>query len=300
MGTPEIAVPSLELLNQEFGVTAIITVPDKPKGRGLQLIPSAIKIRAIELGLPVLQPENLKDESFISELSSYNPDIIVVVAFRILPVAVYSLAKLGTFNIHASLLPKYRGAAPINWAIINGEKETGMTSFLLQEKVDTGDILLQRKIQIPDWYTAGDLHDAMMPIAAELCIETCNLLLKGNYQTILQDNSLATPAPKLFRENCKIDWNKDAETVKNFIHGTSPFPGAWTLLNGSSLKILQAKLSNNRKLPIGTYRIEADSFYAGCRDYAIELIEIQPASKKVMQASEFSRGWRGATTGEFI
>lgn len=300
MGTPEFSVPSLERINEEFGVRAVVTVPDKPQGRGQKLQPSPVKLKAIELKIPVLQPESLKDENFIKELQSYEPDIIVVIAFKILPAAVYKSAKIASFNVHASLLPKYRGAAPINWAIINGEKITGLTTFILQDKVDTGDMLLQRKINIPENATAGDLYNLMMPLAADLAVETCQLLISGNYTPIKQDDSLASPAPKIFPEQCKIDWNQDAKKLKNFIHGVSPDPGAWTIFDGKRLKILRCIASEMKNDEAGTFAIVENKFLINCSSGSINIIELQIEGKKVMNIKDFLNGYRGDKQGRLL
>lgn len=300
MGTPEFAVPVLEKLHQELGVKAVVTVPDKPKGRGRKLSPSAVKIKALELGLPILQPEKLKDENFREELALFEPDIIVVVAFRILPPMIFNLSKIATFNIHASLLPKYRGAAPINWAIINGEKKTGLTTFLIEEKVDTGNILLQDEFEIPENFTAGDLHDFMMPRAARIAVTTCNMLLSSDYVLKKQVDDGATPAPKIFPADAYIDWSKPALQVKNFIHGFSPFPGARTNWNGKLLKILRAKVSSlDRKLVPGEYVIDGKGFFVACADGNIEITELQQEGKKPTDIKSFLNGYRGEKTGKF-
>jgi methionyl-tRNA formyltransferase len=299
MGTPEFAVPSLRAIHQHFGVSAVVTVPDKPQGRGLQLTPSAVKIAAVELGLPVLQPESLKSESFRSEVATFKPDIIVVIAFRILPSAIYTLASLGAFNIHGSLLPKYRGAAPINWAIINGENESGVTSFLLNDKVDTGKILLKRSCEISDTMTAGELYAELMPLAAELAVETCSLLLEGNAVPIPQDDTIATPAPKIFRENCSIDWSKPTREVRNFIRGVNPAPIAWTMWENKRLKIYTAEL-HHKKLASAEWKIENGEFLVGCGDsQCVRLIEIQQEGKPKMNIDVFLRGYRGDKYGNF-
>ncbi len=297
MGTPEFAIPALERLHSEFVVECVVTIPDKPRGRGQVLVPSAIKLKALELSLPVLQPESMKDENFLRELSEYNPDIIVVIAFRILPPSVFKLAKLGTFNIHASLLPKYRGAAPINWAIINGEKQTGLTSFLLEEKVDTGKIILQNSIDIPEGATAGDLHDLLMPMAAALAVDTCRLIIEGKYSPIIQDNTLATPAPKLFREQCKINWEQDAEKLRNFINGVSPIPGAWFDWDGKRYKVLRVNYSAQDLGPPGSFFIENNKLNVYCDKGIITILEIQPQDKKPMMIEDFLRGYRGEISG---
>lgn len=299
MGTPEFAVPTLVNLNERYGVKVVVTVPDKPQGRGKKVLPSEVKNKAVELGIPVLQPERLKDENFINELKDYTPDIIVVLAFRILPEEVFSISKIATFNIHASLLPKYRGAAPINWAIINGEKTTGLTSFILEKKVDTGNILLQKTIDIPDGATAGDLHDLMMPEAAQMAIDTCNLLLTGDYKLMKQDDNLATPAPKIFPDLCKINWNQHAEVIRNFIHGLSPFPGAWTIWNGVRLKILRVEFSCCGKSESGRFSIMDVAMNVQCEKGIISLQEIQLPGKRPMRIQEFLRGYRGEKFGKF-
>lgn len=299
MGTPEFAVPTLEAVHKEYGLKAVVTVPDKPQGRGLKLVPSPVKAKGLELGLPVHQPESMKEEDFIRQISEYEPDIMIVVAFRILPASLYKLSKIGTFNIHASLLPKYRGAAPINWAIINGERETGLTSFLLQDKVDTGDILLQRTIRIPEDSTAGELYELLMKESPVFALETCELLFSGNYHTTNQDNTMATPAPKIFREQCKINWLEDSKKIRDFIHGVSPIPGAWTLWNGKILKILKAELSlSGGKNPV-TYLIEHNKMIVECGKGCVSLLEIQPEGKKAMKTEEFLKGFRGEMTGKF-
>jgi len=297
MGTPEFAVPALEKLHKEFGIKCVVTVPDKPRGRGQALVPSAIKQKAVELSLPVLQPESLKDENFIKEISVFNPDIIVVIAFRILPPAVFNLAKLGAFNIHASLLPKYRGAAPINWAIINGEKQTGLTSFLLEEKVDTGKIILQNSIEIPEGATAGDLHDLLMPMTADIAVDTCRLIIEGNYKPIIQDNSQATPAPKLFREQCQISWSQNVEKLRNFINGVSPIPGAWFDWDGKRYKVLRVDYSEHGSDSPGSFFIGNAHLNVYCDKGFITILEIQPQDKKPMKIEDFLRGYRGELSG---
>lgn len=299
MGTPEFAVPALEALNQKYAVRLVVTVPDKPQGRGLKIIPPDVKKKALELGIPVIQPDSLKSEDFINELNSIEPDIIVVIAFKILPEEVYSLAKKGAFNIHASLLPAYRGAAPINWAIINGEKKTGLTSFLLEKQVDTGSIILTREFEIPEGFTAGDLHDALKPIAAELAVETCDLLLSGNYILKPQDNSKVTKAPKLFPENCKIDWSLPAKKVRNFIHGTSPIPGAWTIWDGKRLKIFRATVTDYKEGIAGFFVIEDSKFLVFCGEDAIIIDELQLEGKKTMKTIDFLNGYKGDNQGFF-
>lgn len=298
MGTPEFAVPALESIHGQYGVRAVVTVPDKPKGRGLKLLPSEVKSKALELGIPVLQPESLKDPEFISQLESIKPDIIVVIAFRILPSAVYNLAKIATFNIHGSLLPKYRGAAPINWAVINGEKETGLTAFKLAEKVDTGSVIDTVSTSITPEKTFGDLYGELKCLSVELALRTCGKLLSGDYELRPQDDSLASPAPKLFPENCLINWNQSNDSVRNFVHGTSPIPGARCSWNGKLLKVFRAECSNKEFGQPGDFQINNEGFFVRCASGSLKLIEIQPEGKKSMPTVDYLRGYRGETNGK--
>lgn len=299
MGTPDFAVPTLVALHEKYTVKAVVTIPDKPKGRGKKMMPSAVKVKAEELGIPVMQPVALKDEAFIEELKSYEPDIMAVLAFRILPEAVYSISKIATFNIHGSLLPKYRGAAPINHAILNGDKVSGLTSFVLERKVDTGQILIKSPVEIPDGFTAGDLHDMLMPVAAKLGVDTCEMLLAENYTLLPQNDSEATPAPKVFRENCGIDWNADAVIVRNFIHSVSPMPAAWTDWDGQRLKIMRVECIATGTGNPGEFVIDDGKFIVSCGSGALSLTEIQTQGKKRMKTIDFLRGYRGDTKGSF-
>jgi len=299
MGTPEFAVPALVALHEKYTVRAVVTIPDKPKGRGKKLAASAVKEKAQELGIPVLQPELLKDQAFIDALKSYEPDIMAVLAFRILPESVYSISKIAAFNIHGSLLPKYRGAAPINHAILNGDKVSGLTSFVLEKQVDTGQILIKSPVDIPDGSTAGDLHDMLMPVAAQLGLDTCELLLSGDYTLLPQDDTEATAAPKVFRENCGINWNAPAEQVRNFIHSVSPSPAAWTLWEGQRLKIMRVDFVADGSAPRGEFKIEDGQFVVQCGKGSVSLIEIQVQGKKKMKTVDFLRGYRGDTSGKF-
>ncbi|MGZ4103379.1 MAG: methionyl-tRNA formyltransferase, partial [Bacteroidia bacterium] len=237
MGTPEFAVASLKILvENKFDVVAVVTAPDKPAGRGQQIQQSAVKEFAVAHNLKVLQPTNLKDENFLNELKSLRPDVQIVVAFRMLPESVWNLPPLGTYNIHASLLPNYRGAAPINWAIINGEKETGVTSFKLKHEIDTGSILMQEKVAVPDEMNVGELYEILMRTGAQLLLRSVKKIEEGNVELIEQNKLLkagevAKHAPKLFKDNCKIDWSKEGRSIYNLIRGLSPYPAAWTELN---------------------------------------------------------------------
>jgi len=293
MGTPEFAVPSLDILVKNgFNVACVVTVPDKPQGRGLKLSQSEVKKYALEHNLPILQPEKLKDEKFIKYLEELSPDIIVVVAFRILPREVYSLAKLGAFNLHASLLPKYRGAAPINWAIINGETKTGVTTFFLDDKVDTGNIIFQEEVDINSDETAGDLHDKLMQIGANLVLKTVHAILNNNAPRIQQSDLKATPAPKIFKEHCKIDWNNPMEKIHNLIRGLSPYPAAFTTYKGKIIKIYKSEKTNTKVdlLPGSVLVIKEDLFVA-CNDSYLKIIELQLEGKKRLKTEEFLRGF---------
>lgn len=297
MGTPEFSVPTLQALHEHFEIPAVVTVPDKPKGRGQKMLPSPVKAAAEELGLRVLQPVSLKDEDFINELKVINADIFCIVAFRILPTAVFTLPRIASFNVHTSLLPKYRGAAPINWAVIKGEKKSGVTSFILDENIDTGNIVGTREVTIGDSMTAGELHDELMPLAAELAVETCEQLLSGDYQRLAQDDSLASPAPKIFREDCKIDFGLGAEDLKNFINGMSPIPGAWTEFEGKKVKLLKSEISEEIEIKPKHFLIKNDNFLLQTSSGTVKVLVIQPEGKKVMQIRDFLAGYRGNKEG---
>jgi len=292
MGTPEFAVPSLNiLLENGYEIPAVVTVPDRKKGRGLVESYSDVKKYALEKGIKVLQPEKLKDENFISELRALEPDLIVVVAFRILPREVYTIPKLGSFNLHASLLPKYRGAAPINWAIINGEKETGVTTFFLQDKVDTGNIIIQRKVRIDEDETAGTLHDKLSYIGKEVVLDTVRRIEADDIGVFPQDDALASPAPKIFKEDCKINWDAPVEKVYNFIRGLSPYPTAWTTLDGKNVKIyLAGEIEMKAGSSPGTIHIDGKKIFVDTADEKLEITELQLEGKKRVFASDFVNG----------
>jgi methionyl-tRNA formyltransferase len=305
MGTPEIAVESLQrIIQHDYEVAAVVTSVDKPSGRGLKVHESAVKQCALNHNVPVLQPENLSDTGFIEKLKEISPDIIVVVAFRKIPDEVLSIAKLGSFNLHASLLPQYRGAAPINWAIINGETQTGMTTFLLNSKIDAGDILLKRNIEIPPAWNASDLHDCMKTIGADMVIETIEILFKGQFRPLSQDNLIPDPlslkkAPKIFREHCRIDWNLPALQIQNLIRGLSRRPGAYTELVSPegivhSMKILASEyFICNEKHAIGKIETNHKSFLRiYCSDGYIGIKELQLSGKKLMSVEELLRGFK--------
>ena len=294
MGTPEFAVASLDILvKNNYKIVGVITAPDKPAGRGKQLKESAIKKYALAHQLPLLQPEKLKNPEFITELKALNADLQIVVAFRMLPEIVWSMPPLGTFNLHGSLLPQYRGAAPINWAIINGEKETGVSTFFLQQEIDTGNLIFQDKTTISDDDNAGSIHDKLMDLGAELVLKTVraieNKSVQGQKQSELGAEKIA---PKIFKEDCEINWENDADKIQNFIRGLSPFPTAFTKLNGQQLKIFSSKICENElKLKPGEFKIDK-SILVGTNTHPLELLEIQLEGKKRMPAKEFLLGYR--------
>jgi methionyl-tRNA formyltransferase len=307
MGTPEFAVPSLNKIYEAgFEIAAVVTAPDKPAGRGMQLTQSAIKKYALEKNLKILQPEKLKSSEFIEELKSLKADLQIVVAFRMLPEIVWNMPRMGTVNLHASLLPEYRGAAPINWVIINGEKETGVTTFKLQQEIDTGNILLQEKIPVSDNETAGTLHDKMMNTGADLLLKTINELANGTLEEVPQailNNQSSTlnfqpstlhSAPKIFTETCEINWNKKVDEIYNLIRGLSPYPAAFTFLNGKKLKIFSAEKEKpeESKEPGNIFTDNKTFLKFAAKDGFILLKEIQLEGKKKMKIEDFLRGWR--------
>ncbi len=302
MGTPDFAVASLKsLLEGGCNIIAVVTAPDKPAGRGMQLGESAVKKFALQHSLKVLQPGKLKNEVFLEELRSLNAGLQVVVAFRMLPEVVWNMPPLGTINLHGSLLPQYRGSAPINWAIINGEKETGVTTFKLTHEIDTGDILLSQIIPIGDAETAGELHERMKVIGADLLLKTVKGVADGSLKEIPQDKILdgsrlhnIKHAPKIFSETCRIDWNKNVEEIYNLIRGLSPHPGAFTMLNGKFLKIYRAKKENDTiSIVPGQFETDHKTYLKfACSNGYVSVLELQLEGKKKMQVEEFLRGWR--------
>ena len=296
MGTPEFAVPSLDLLYKAgYNIVGVITAPDKPAGRGMKLSESEVKKYAVKNNLKILQPDKLKHPDFIEELRQLKADLQVVVAFRMLPEMVWKMPPLGTINLHASLLPQYRGAAPINWAIINGEKETGVTTFKLQQEIDTGNILLQEKIKINDNETAGTLHGKMKSIGAEVLLKTVQQLQNGTLQEHAQSySSMLRLAPKIFSEDCKINWDQNVEDIFNFIRGLSPYPAAFTFLHGKKLKIFSAEKQQQTGLGSpGDYVTNNKSYLKfAAKDGYISIKELQSEGKKRMNVVDFLRGWR--------
>jgi len=296
MGTPEFAVPSLlKLAGGPHRVVSVVTAPDKPSGRGLKLTPTPVKRAALDIGVPVMTPVRLKAPSFIASLASMEPDLITVVAFRILPKEVFSIPVMGTVNLHPSLLPKYRGPAPINWAIINGERETGVTTFFINENVDAGDIILQRRVEIGEDETAGELHDRLMHIGAELLAETVDLIAQGKAKVIRQPAEAPSRAPKLSREDGLIDWSQPSQRVRNFVRGMTPYPGAYTFLGGKMLKISRIEISGEG--PAGPPGEIADAspkegIYVNTGDGIVRITQLQPEGGRVMTGAEFVRGHR--------
>ena len=296
MGTPDFAVASLDALVQaNFDIVAVVTAPDKPAGRGQKLNESAVKKYAVEKGIPVLQPEKLKNPDFIEELRSYQADLQVVVAFRMLPVVVWSMPAKGTINLHGSLLPQYRGAAPINHAIINGEKESGVTTFFLKEEIDTGDIILSDSVAIADDETAGELHDKLMLVGAKLLVKTLHAIEAGSVAEQPQPQSADLKhAPKIFKEDCKIDWNDSAQRIHNLIRGLSPYPTAFTILNDKNLKVFKAEIEDKEPgITAGGFLTDNKTYLKfAAKDGFIKLLDIQYEGKKRMLIEDFLRGMR--------
>ncbi|HEY3249677.1 MAG TPA: methionyl-tRNA formyltransferase [Ignavibacteria bacterium] len=304
MGTPEFAVPALRgIHNSGHKLLSVVTAPDKPKGRGLKLSESAVKQYAMQNRLNVLQPAKLNDPGFVKALQNLNPDLIVVVAFRILPPEVFNLPKYGSINLHASLLPKYRGAAPINWAIISGENQTGVTTFFLKDKVDTGNIILQQKVEITDHDNAGTLHDKLMSVGAEVVLDTIKIIEEDKNKVPLteQNESIATPAPKIFKEDCRINWNSPAQKIHNLVRGLSPHPGSFTSLNGKQFKIYKTSLTDlAASEDSGEIIIKENEMYVSCADFLLKIEEIQPEGKRRMSAKEFLAGHKLVKGDKFM
>jgi len=303
MGTPEFAVPSLErLCDAGYTPIAVATGPDRERGRGQKVSPTPVKKAAMERGInTILQPESVKDEAFAASVADLRPDVIAVVAYRILPPSVYSTAPMGAFNLHGSLLPRYRGAAPINWAIMKGETETGVTTFFLQEKVDTGDVILKRRMSIGENETAGEVHDRMMVLGAEAVVDTVRQIDEGTVETTSQDDTEATPAPKIFTEDCETPWSRSAPDVHNHIRGLSPYPGAWTLHKGTRLKLYRSRVAGSDatspedavptdSVPGMVLRAD-DHLVIACGDGAVEITELQQPGKRRLSAIDFLNGY---------
>jgi methionyl-tRNA formyltransferase len=284
LGTPEFAVPSLDaIIEAGHEVAAVVTATDKPAGRGHKMIQSAVKQYAVEHGIPVLQPAKLRDPEFLDALRGYGADIFVVIAFRMLPEEVWAMPPMGTFNLHASLLPRYRGAAPINRAVMNGDAETGVTTFLLKHEIDTGDILRQESISIAPDENVGSVHDRLMALGARVTVDTLADLAAGTAVPRPQPDGQASAAPKIFREDCEIDLSKSRESVRNHVRGLSPYPAARITLHGVEMKVLEAVVADTRL---------QGRLYVECADGALELTRVQPAGKRPMSGSDFLRGLR--------
>ncbi|SNS85928.1 methionyl-tRNA formyltransferase [Ekhidna lutea] len=296
LGTPDFAAASLrKLVENQVNVVAVITAPDKPKGRGKKLGMSAVKAYALKADLPILQPTNLKSPEFLEELKSYNADLQIVVAFRMLPVVVWDMPRLGTFNLHASLLPQYRGAAPINWAIINGEKETGVTTFFLKHEIDTGEIIFQEKEEISDTDNVGSLYERLMHKGADLVLKTVRAIENEDYPQTPQDNSPELKhAPKIFKEDCKIDWEQPMKKINDFIRGMAPYPAAWTTLNRKNLKIFEVeKSSAGTNKPCGEIYSDGKNYLrVNTKDGTLNILDLQLEGKRRMKVDEFLRGYQ--------
>lgn len=300
LGTPEFAVESLDkLVSNDFNIVSVVTMPDKQAGRGHQTIYSDVKKYALEKGLKILQPQNLKSPEFIDELKKLNADLFIVIAFRMLPEIVWTMPQLGTFNLHASLLPKYRGAAPINWAVINGDTETGVTTFFLKHEIDTGDIIQQKSIKIGENENVGSVHDRLMHLGAEMVLETVNNIITNSITPKPQPQGEYMPAPKIFKETCKIDWNHSRESIRNLIRGLSPYPAAWTEVSDANGKVHQLKIYesaicndiDDSNMNIGDIKILKKRMAVKCSNGLLEITELQLAGKKRMETQAFLLGY---------
>ena len=314
MGTPEFAVESLKrLVEGGYNVVAVITMPDKPMGRhGSVLQASPVKQYAVSQGLKVLQPEKLKDEAFVEELRSLQADLQIVVAFRMLPEVVWNMPPMGTFNLHASLLPQYRGAAPINWAVMNGDTETGITTFFLKHEIDTGEVIQQVKVPIADTDNVEVVYDKLMMLGGDLVLETVDAIIAGTVKSIPQEEMFASeaelrPAPKIFKETCRIDWNKGVKGVYDHVRGLSPYPAAWTELCAEEgkpqvLKIYETeKIFAEHGLPVGTVDTDQKTYFRiAVKDGFVNLLSLQLAGKKRMEVGDFLRGYRHVEDSKVI
>lgn len=290
--TPDFAIPSLKILHENnHEILAVVTAPDKPRGRGQNLSPTPIKQFAVDNNIKVFTPENLKDENLVKDLKELNPDLFVVVAFRILPRNIFTIPKFGSFNLHGSLLPKYRGAAPIQWALINGDIETGLTTFFLEDKVDTGNIILSENVKIEESDNFETLHDKMSLLGAELTLRTVNLIEQNKVELQKQDDKIATPAPKITKEICEINWNKSAYQIHNLVRGLSPFPGAFFYHNEKLYKVYSTKVLQNSNLKIREISQTKNEIFIGTSENAIQILEIQTEGRKRMKTEEFLRGY---------
>lgn len=311
MGTPEFASTSLRhLVAEGYNVVAVVTTPDKPAGRGQKMHESDVKLTAKELGLPILQPEKLRDESFLEAIRALDIDLGIVIAFRMLPEVVWAMPRLGTFNLHASLLPEYRGAAPINWAIINGETRTGVTTFLLNHEIDKGAIIAQQEVDILAEDNIGTLYDKLMNIGAELVTKTVDAVAKGDYTPIEQmhiDESTLKPAPKIFKDDCRVDWSREGRDIVNLVRGLSPYPAAWSPIFKQGVEVGSVKLfdvrfvADDKQGSVGSVVTDMKSCYGvRCKDGVVYLESVQLAGKKRMAIKELLLGWRDASELSFV
>lgn len=294
MGTPDFAVePLRRLVEGGYNVVAVVTMPDKPSGRGLKVKGSAVKEYATSVSLPVLQPEKLRDEAFVAQLFSFQPDLGIVVAFKMLPTVVWSMPRLGTFNLHASLLPDYRGAAPINWAIMNGDKVSGITTFMLDKEIDTGDVLCRESVVVEEDESAGTLHDKLMYLGGDLVLKSVDMIAGGGMTPVAQSTMTDTqmrPAPKIFKEDCRLEWSSDVRSVYNKIRGLSPYPAAWCEIEGENFKIFASRyeLCDSE---IGKVKTDGKTFLkVGCKGGYLMIDDLQMAGKKRMKVADFLRG----------
>jgi methionyl-tRNA formyltransferase len=293
MGTPNFAIPPLKkLFESKHNLTAVVTAPDKERGRGRKVTFTPVKEFALEHDIPIMQPEKLKNNPrFVDELNNFDADLYVVVAFKILPTEVFEIPKFGSFNLHASYLPKYRGAAPIQWSLINGEQKTGLTTFKLAEKVDTGNVYLQKEVEIFPEDNFGTLHDKLSELGSDLVLDTVALIESGIFELKKQDNSLATPAPKITKEICKIDWNKSADEIHNLIRGLAPYPAAFFSFNNKVIKIYEAEVVHRDDLKSLEIVQSQNELIIGCGKNAIRVLQLQQEGKKRMRVVEFLRGY---------
>ncbi len=292
-GTPDFAVPILDKLNSsKHDVVAVVTAPDKQRGRGRKVTFTPVKEYAVENNIPILQPETMKNDDFIADLKALDADLFVIVAFRILPEEVYTIPVNGSFNLHGSLLPKYRGAAPIQWTLINGDEKTGLTTFFLERRVDTGNILLQKEITIDPSDNFETLHDKMSLEGAKLVWETVEKIDSGEFSLFPQDDSLASPAPKITKETCNIDWNKSSSEIHNLIRGLSPYPGAFFIHNEKQYKVYKSESIDENDLSVGEFEQTKKEIICGCGKGKLKILEIQPEGRKRMTSEEFLRGYK--------
>ncbi|WP_299989010.1 methionyl-tRNA formyltransferase [uncultured Pontibacter sp.] len=300
MGTPDFAVPTLQaLVEHQYNVVAVVTAPDKPAGRGQKIQQSPVKEYAMSQGIPVLQPTNLKSEAFLEELHGYRANLQIIVAFRMLPEVVWAMPELGSFNIHGSLLPQYRGAAPINWAIINGEKETGVTSFFLKHEIDTGDLIFQDRVPILEEDDFGSMYEKLKYKGAELAVRTVQAIEHGEVKPQPQQTTVETKhAPKIFKETCEINWNQPAHQVRNFIRGLSPYPAAWTRLDGKTFKVFKTEVLENSAYTDAPGQIMTDNktyLHVQTADGALTILDLQMEGKKRMPVQDLLRGYNFKT-----